>query len=130
MFGEDQQKDLVTFSEREERAVDIGRELARLLIEEHIASDPASQPSRLGDAVTPEACGCPRCSKPGVLATKPEDALPGRKVESLAGEVGLEREQFVCTTCRVVFFPLGPEVGAGDGGVQPEGVADGGASGG
>ena len=30
MFGVDQQKDLVTFSEREGRAVDIGRELARI----------------------------------------------------------------------------------------------------
>ena len=133
MFGEDQQKNLVTFSEREERAVDIGRALSRLLIEEHIAADPAAQPSvHAGDTApgdTPSGtCGCPRCGKAGVLVTKAEDPLPGRKVESLAGAVGLEREQYACATCRVVFFPLGPEIGAGDGGLQPGGVAQDGAS--
>src|ERR1700685_2651873 len=126
MYGADQQKDLVTFSQREERAVGIGRELAKSLIEDHIASDPAARPSlHAGDAGTPVACGCPRCGKAGKLATKPKDSLPGRTVESLAGEVGLEREQYLCTTCRVVFFPLGPEIGAVDGGIQPDGCAEG-----
>ena len=132
MFGEDQQKNLVTFSEREKRAVDIGRALSRLLMEEHIAADPAAQPSlHAADAAPgtpPGTCDCPRCGKTGVLVTKSEDSLPGRTVESLAGAVGLEREQYACATCRVVFFPLGPEIGAGDGGVQPGGAAEGGAS--
>src|SRR5947209_5052190 len=100
MFGVDQQKDLVTFSEREGRAVDIGRELARLLIEEHIASDPAAQPSlHAGAPGAPGACVCPRCGKAGELVTGPGDPLPGRAVVSLAGEAGLEREQYACATC-------------------------------
>src|ERR1700719_3685669 len=88
MFAEDQQEDLVTFSQREKRAVDLGRELSRLLIEEHIASDPAAQPSlHAAEAGMPVVNACPRCGRAGVLATKAEDSLPGRKVESLAGEV-------------------------------------------
>jgi hypothetical protein len=41
----------------------------------------------------------------------------------LAGEVTLSREQWRCTTCRVVFFPPGSEVAAGYRGLQPDGLA-------
>ncbi|HZL37890.1 MAG TPA: hypothetical protein VFC78_21410, partial [Tepidisphaeraceae bacterium] len=34
-----------------------------------------------------------------------------RELVSRAGTVRLERERYRCTTCRVVFFPLGPEAG-------------------
>jgi len=129
MFGQDQQEVLVTFSQREERAVDISRDLARSLIEEHIASDSAAQPSLHAEAGKSGGCTCPRCGKPGQLGSKPEDPLPGRQVQSLAGEVGLEREQYICTPCRVTFFPSGLQVGADDGGVQSQGVAEGGATG-
>lgn len=108
MFAADQQKQLVTFTQREDRAVDLGQELAQWLMEEHIASDPAAQPSRQ-EAEVPR---CPRCGKPGRVVTEAKQSLAERSVVSRAGVVGLEREQCFCTTCRVVFFPLGPEAGA------------------
>ena len=45
MFAEDQQQGLVTFTQREDRAVDLGGELARWLVEEHVAADPSARPS-------------------------------------------------------------------------------------
>jgi hypothetical protein len=126
MFAEDQQKDLVTFTQREDRAVDLGQELAKWLIEEHLAADAAAQPSRHEAAV---ACTCPKCGKPGVAVTGEADPLPGRQLVSRAGEVGLERERYRCTICRIVFFPPGPEAGADGRGVQSGGGAEGGASG-
>ena len=55
MFGSDGQNGLVTFDQREQRACEVTDELARLLLDEHIAMDPASQ-SR-------EGC-CPICGRP------------------------------------------------------------------
>ena len=42
MFGSDGQNGLVSFEERERRACELTDELARLLLDEHIASDPAA----------------------------------------------------------------------------------------
>jgi hypothetical protein len=130
MFAEDQQAGLVTFTQRECRAVDLGEELAKWLLEEHVAADPSAQQSGQAGAAGVWLARCPKCGKAGVLVTGEGEPLPGRKVLSLAGEVGLEREQYQCTTCRVVFFPLGPEAGVGGGGVQPAGATEGGAPGG
>lgn len=114
MFAADQQENLITFTQREDRAVELTRQLAQWLLEEHISADPATQPSQ--QAVSQETgqsthC-CPKCAKPGVPVTREADPLPGRTVQSRAGEIDLEREQYKCTACRVVFFPLGSEAGA------------------
>jgi hypothetical protein len=117
MFAPELQEQLVTFTEREDRAMEVGQSLANWLIAEHVAADPAAQPSLAGEsqpllAALAPACLCPKCGKAGVRRTKPEDPLPGRKLTTRAGLVGLEREQLECTTCRVVFFPLGPQIEA------------------
>ena len=131
MFAEPQQADLITFTQREDRAMLLSADLAKWLVEEHLASDSAAQPSTVPSA---EPCGtrpavcCSKCGKAGDLVTAEADPLPGRTVLSRAGEVQLEREQYRCTTCRVVFFPLGPEIGTRHGGVQPAGSAETGAS--
>lgn len=111
MFDADHQKDLVTFTQREDRVMDLSGELAQWLLEEHISADPATLPSRQAGPEQPGCCCCPKCGRRCIAVTKEADPLPARTVTSRAGEVGLEREQFECTTCRVVFFPLGPEVG-------------------
>ena len=118
MFAPEHQEQLITFTEREDRAVDVGRDLAGWLIAEHAAADPAAQPSlALGgqgsEGPASACCVCPKCGKAGGRRTRPEDPLPGRDLVTRAGPVGLEREQWECTTCRVVFFPLGPEDEAG-----------------
>lgn len=130
MFGEDQQGGLVTFTEREARAVDLGDELAGWLVEEHVAADPAARPSEHPEHAGAAAPRCPKCGKAGVAATGPGGPLPGREVVSRAGRVRVEREQYRCTACRVVFFPLGREAGTDGRGVQPGGAAETGAAGG
>ena len=44
MFGADGQNGLVTFAEREQRACEVTDELARWMMAEHVALDPAGQP--------------------------------------------------------------------------------------
>ena len=56
MFGGDGQNGLVTFAEREERACAVTDELARWLMTEHVAQDPAGQ---AGGGQT-----CPICQGP------------------------------------------------------------------
>jgi hypothetical protein len=109
MFAADQQAGLITFTQREEMAMELTRHLAQWLLEEHISADPAAQPSQQGPE-QPMPC-CPKCGQEGIAVTREADPLPPRTVQSRAGDIDLERQQYKCTTCRVVFFPLGPEVG-------------------
>jgi hypothetical protein len=111
MFAADQQENLITFTQREDMAMELTRHLAQWLLEEHIGADPAAEPSQLSAPGQSTPC-CPKCAKQGEAVTQEADPLPQRTVQSRAGDVGLERQQYKCTTCRVVFFPLGPEVGA------------------
>jgi hypothetical protein len=107
------QDQLVTFDQREERAHDLGRDLTAWLVQQHANADPQVRP----DPQQPPLC--PKCRRPGRRVTGPDDPLPQRRLTTLDGEVVLAREQYRCTTCRVVFFPPGPQAPSGDGGVQP-----------
>jgi hypothetical protein len=93
--------DLVTFDQREQRALDLGQQLVIALLQQHVNHDPAADPGP-GPAAPP--C-CPRCQRPGRRVTPPGEALPARGVTTCAGEVTLRRARYRCTTCRVVFFP-------------------------
>ena len=65
MFGTDGQNGLVTFTEREDRACEVTDALARWLMEEHLASDPAADPG--GRWIVRSAagrCGTSRRSRP------------------------------------------------------------------
>lgn len=90
MFGSDGQNELVTFDQREQRACEVTDELARLLLDEHIASDPASQ-AKEGR--------CPICGESARYeATEP------RQVKTLRGEVRYGRPKVWCRKCRRYFF--------------------------
>jgi hypothetical protein len=99
----------VTFAQREGRACSLTRELAAWLLEQDLAGDPAVRP---GGAEPPS---CPRCGRAATRRTPPGETLPRRQVSSAAGEVTLCREQWHCKTCRVSFFPSGPQAPTGDG---------------
>ena len=101
----------VTFTQREDRVCSLTRELAAWLLEQDLAADPAVRP----DQASP-AC-CPKCGRPARRRTPAAEPLPRRQVTSAAGEVTLSREQWYCKTCRVSFFPSGPQAGVGDGGL-------------
>ncbi len=90
MFGWDGQNGLVTFDQREQRACEVTDELARLLLDEHIALDPASE-AKEGR--------CPICGETGQYeATEP------RQVQTLRGQVGYSRPKVWCAKCRRHFF--------------------------
>lgn len=115
-------KSLVSFDQREQRAVDEGRLLARLLLEEQLSHDPAVRPAE-HDA---RAC-CPKCGRPAEPVTGPTTDLPPRALATRVGPVRFAREQWKCTACRVVFFPLGPAAGTGHRRLQSGGAEAGGA---
>lgn len=110
MFDADQQDQLVTFDQREERACSLTKELTTWLLEQHAAQDPAVRPT---DVPPP----CPHCGQAARRRTPPGQALPARQLTSSAGEVTLKREQWYCSKCRAAFFPSGPQAAAGNGGL-------------
>lgn len=124
MFAEANQDQLITFTQREDVAVALAKELAAFLVEEHVAADAQVHPS----ARRPP--GCPRCQQPGVRVTAKQETLPERAVTTGVGEVKLQREQWRCPKCRVLFFSVRPQTGVGDGRLQSAGVGKGGSPGG
>lgn len=101
----------VTFAQREGRACALTRELAAWLLEQDLADDPAVRPEDT------QPVPCPKCGRPTRRQTPAGEPLPRRQLTSDAGEVTLCREQWHCQTCRVSFFPSGPQTGVGDGGL-------------
>ncbi len=99
MFGADGQNDLVTFTEREDRACEVTDALARWLLEEHLALEEAADP---GVEVS-----CPICAGP-VRYEAPEQAeLEVREFQTRRGKVEYERAARRCPRCRKVFSPHG-----------------------
>ena len=98
MFGADGQNGLVTFAEREERACEVTDELARWLMAEHVALDPAG-----GRRGTP----CPICGGP----VRDESARPAepevRELQTRRGKMEYRRAAARCPRCRKIFFPPG-----------------------
>lgn len=108
MFAEAHQGQLVTFTEREDVACLLGQELAGFLLAEHAAADRQVRPS---DKQPP--C-CPKCRQPGARVTEANEELPERELTTRAGEIKLQREQWRCQKCRIVFFSAGPQAEIGD----------------
>jgi hypothetical protein len=114
MFDPQYQDQLVSFDQREQRAVELSRDLTAWLLQEHVNTDPQVRPDESQRIV------CPKCGRPGRRVTGPGEPLPQRRLTTLSGEVAFRREKWWCTTCRVVFFPPGPEVAPGYRGLQPD----------
>lgn len=115
MFDPKKQDQLVTLSQREQQAVLLGKLLSAHALKQHVAADASGAPSKSGAA----AC-CPKCKQPGVAVKN--TAPPPRQVTTLAGELEMTREQYRCDKCRIVFFPLGPQTGAGHRRLQSAGA--------
>jgi hypothetical protein len=101
MFSQAPDDDLITFAQREQRAHDLGQQLALALLQQHANADPRADPAP--DAPPP----CPRCRRPGRRVTGPDEPLPTRRLTATDGEVVLRRARYRCTACRAVFFPPG-----------------------
>ena len=121
MFAEAHQDQLVTFTEREDLACLLGEELAAFLLEEHAAADRQVRPSE-----KQPPC-CPKCQQPGERVAKPQ--LSERELTTRAGEIKLQREQWRCQKCRILFFSVRPQAEVGDGALQSAAFGEGGAPG-
>jgi hypothetical protein len=107
MFHPDHQADLVTFDQREGRAAESVDDLKSWLVQQHVAIDPAAAANQ------DQPVCCPHCGKPARRVERPERPLFERRLRGLAGEVTLKRAKWRCATCRVAFFPSGPETATG-----------------
>ena len=113
----------MTFTEREDMACLLAKELAAFLVEEHAAADSQVRPSEKHPPC------CPKCQKPGVRVTKRKEQLDERELTTRVGEVKLRRQQWRCPKCRILFFSARPQIEVGDGEIQSAGFADGRAAG-
>lgn len=100
MFDPDRQSDMRTFTQREDRAMEIGTGLVRWAIEHHVGEDAQAKPS-------PAGAICPDCGGGAPARVSGEGAPAGREVVSRAGEVAVRRNGHACPRCRRVFFPPG-----------------------
>src|SRR5438094_2499744 len=90
MFEPPHAGDLVTFDQREQRALELGQQLVIALLQQHANHDPAADP---GPEPAAPPC-CPRCRRPGRRVTPPAEALPARVVATCAGEITLRRARY------------------------------------
>lgn len=109
MLGGKSEEELVTFTERENMAVLIGKELAAFLLEENVAQDPAVEPAEASTTC------CPKCGQPGEPAVRKGEKLVERRVATRAGEVHMRRQRWRCAKCRIVFFSTGRAIASGNG---------------
>ena len=102
MFDDDEQEQLITMTQREDRVLEKGAELQQWLLARHLATDPAAKPPKA------EAVACPKCE--GTSVRDKSDAKPvPRRVTTRAGPQELRRRKYRCPKCRRVFFPPGRE---------------------
>ena len=116
MFEGKSREELVTFTQREDMAVLIGKELAGFLLEEHVATDRAAQPAEASSTC------CPKCGQAGMPAVRQGEKLVERTVTTRAGDVGMQRQRWCCAKCRIIFFSARRSAWSGDGRFQPDGA--------
>jgi hypothetical protein len=100
MFDEDQQEQLITLTQREDRILQKGAELQGWLLEQHLDIDPLTNPAA-ADAVR-----CPKCRRVGIRDEEEKEGVP-RSLTTRAGKQEVQRWKYRCPSCRTVFFPLG-----------------------
>jgi hypothetical protein len=99
MFGTEGQNGLVTLAEREERACAVTDELARWLMAEHVAQDPAGPTE--GKSLCPICHG--RLQQESARSAEPEV----REVMTRRGKIAYRRAAVRCPHGRKIFFPPG-----------------------
>ena len=102
MSDDDQQEQLITMTQREDRVLEKGAQLQEWLPARHLAADPAAKPGRA------EAVVCPKCEGAGVRDRSDTKSVP-RRVTTRAGPQELGRRKYRCPKCRRDSFPPGRE---------------------
>ena len=101
MMREDQEQ-MLTFDQLEDRALEVGGKLERWLMERCL-----TEAARRKGAEGP-AC-CPQCHRALKVGGSPKE----RRLRGRTGEVSVLRPEGYCPSCRKAFFPSGHEVEAG-----------------
>ena len=115
MLGAKGQEELVTFTQREDMAMLVAKELATFLLEEHVAQDAAIEPKEASTTC------CPRCGQPGEPAVRKGEKFVTRTLTTRAGQVRMKRQRWRCAKCRIVFFSAGRATASGHGRFQSAG---------
>ena len=97
MFGADGQNALVSFAQREDRACEVGDELTRWLMAEHLALDPTGGTSVERD--------CPICGGPVRYESTGQAERELREFQTRRGKIEYRRAAVRCPRCRKSFFP-------------------------
>ena len=100
MFDSDQQEQLITMTQREDRILDTTAKMQAWLMERHLETDP------LADPAESDALHCPKCRHLGVRDGDEPEAVP-RRLKTRAGKQEFKRWKYRCPACKAVFFPLG-----------------------
>ena len=101
MMKEDQEQ-MITFDQMEDRALEVGGKLQRWLVEQCLAEAARRK------AAAPPAC-CPKCGKSLVFGQAPKE----RRIRGRTGEIVMQRHEGYCPSCRKAFFPSGPSLETG-----------------
>jgi hypothetical protein len=102
MFAPDQQEQLITMTQREDRVLAKGAELQSWLLARHLARDGWAQPK------PSEVVPCPKCGHRGVPDKSDAKPVP-RRITTRAGPHELRPLKYRCGKCRTVSFPRGRE---------------------
>jgi hypothetical protein len=100
MFGSDEA--LITFTQREDRALELGEKLQTALMEQHLAGDPLAQPAEKSPVC------CPDCRQAGRLQKSDK-----RQLQARTGTVRWSRAIYFCAHCRRTFSPSRQLSGSG-----------------
>jgi hypothetical protein len=98
MFDPEHQPGLRTFKQREDRAVEGGDALSRLMLEAHVQHDELAQPLEIHD--------CSQCGRPTTGVE--EEHPPDRELVTRRGAVHFARSERTCVVCRRALFPPRP----------------------
>jgi uncharacterized protein with PIN domain len=101
MMKEDQEQ-MITFDQMEDRALEVGGKLERWLIETLLTETAKKRANQ-----APSCCS--RCKKPLEMSK----TLKKRRLRGRTGEISFARDEGYCPSCRKAFFLSGPgsEVG-------------------
>ena len=99
MFDEDQQEQLITLTQREDRILEKGAELQAWILEQHLRRDPLVNPSEM------EALHSPKCRRLGIRDFDEPEPMH-RDLDTRAENRNLENVKCRCPSCRTVFFHL------------------------
>ncbi len=101
LFDPDQPSDRLSFTQREQRAAELSRDLAAWLLQQQLENDPLACPS---DA---PALACPRCARPACPRVVKDKPRLKRTLTTRVGVVSFQRQKWYCKVCRISFFPSG-----------------------